>query len=469
MSLATRCTHCGTIFKIVQDQLKVSEGWVRCGRCHDVFNAMPSLFDLDSEPPPPRPTPSVPHVQQAITPTGANDWSSTQPPDLAPPTPISEHTPLTAADLASHSAPLPAATEFELDTSVELPRPEHHADGGQSDQDVPNTDESDALDSRFLLPSRDGQRQIRRRPGPEFADAQFPSDAMLDAEQEWAASVPAEAHSELNSDVGAELAASPLPSAILLRSPSPPHKPHLPATAEDDTDPDEPLAPPSAQPSSRGHDFVPEQAKVQPPPSRRQGQSGTRGRDPSTQTPEFVKRAQRLAFWRHPATRGVLLTLLLGLVLSLGTQLMHQFRDLVAAYFPETRPLLSAWCEQIGCHIRPPLHLEVLQVDSATLLRTASEGPDRYRLTVSIHNRADIDVAWPHIDLSLTDERGSIVARRAFQASDARMLRSDPLNQSPSLVPLPSAVPRQQSTTLQWSLKLDNLQPAGYTAELFYP
>ena len=48
MSLATRCTHCGTIFKVVQDQLKVSEGWVRCGRCNEVFHAIPTLFDLDT-------------------------------------------------------------------------------------------------------------------------------------------------------------------------------------------------------------------------------------------------------------------------------------------------------------------------------------------------------------------------------------------------------------------------------------
>jgi predicted Zn finger-like uncharacterized protein len=52
MSLATRCTACGTIFRVVQDQLKVSEGWVRCGRCDAVFNAMESLFDLERDAPP---------------------------------------------------------------------------------------------------------------------------------------------------------------------------------------------------------------------------------------------------------------------------------------------------------------------------------------------------------------------------------------------------------------------------------
>jgi predicted Zn finger-like uncharacterized protein len=55
MSLATRCTNCGTVFRVVRDQLRVSEGWVRCGRCQEVFNALDNLFDLEREAPPPWP------------------------------------------------------------------------------------------------------------------------------------------------------------------------------------------------------------------------------------------------------------------------------------------------------------------------------------------------------------------------------------------------------------------------------
>ncbi|QHE87783.1 DUF3426 domain-containing protein [Hydrogenophaga sp. BPS33] len=39
MSFTTRCPACGTMFKVVADQLKISEGWVRCGHCADVFDA----------------------------------------------------------------------------------------------------------------------------------------------------------------------------------------------------------------------------------------------------------------------------------------------------------------------------------------------------------------------------------------------------------------------------------------------
>lgn len=46
--LATRCSACGTVFRVVPDQLRVSEGWVRCGRCTQVFNALESLVDLET-------------------------------------------------------------------------------------------------------------------------------------------------------------------------------------------------------------------------------------------------------------------------------------------------------------------------------------------------------------------------------------------------------------------------------------
>ena len=39
MALITRCPACSTMFKVVSDQLKVSDGWVRCGQCAEIFDA----------------------------------------------------------------------------------------------------------------------------------------------------------------------------------------------------------------------------------------------------------------------------------------------------------------------------------------------------------------------------------------------------------------------------------------------
>lgn len=45
MMLATRCPSCATVFRVVQDQLRVSQGWVRCGRCSEAFNAIEAMVD----------------------------------------------------------------------------------------------------------------------------------------------------------------------------------------------------------------------------------------------------------------------------------------------------------------------------------------------------------------------------------------------------------------------------------------
>lgn len=39
MSFITRCPACSTSFKVVADQLRVSQGWVRCGHCAEIFDA----------------------------------------------------------------------------------------------------------------------------------------------------------------------------------------------------------------------------------------------------------------------------------------------------------------------------------------------------------------------------------------------------------------------------------------------
>lgn len=535
MSLATRCTHCGTIFKVVQDQLKVSEGWVRCGRCHEVFNALPALFDLDTEAPPPRQVPqqgpaglagqpAPTHAQQvpqqapqastmphrptappqaqarppapatAPTPPPLPGWPRTQPAGLettpapvrAPsppaPSPISAHTALTSADLAfgspatSAPAALPAATDFDLDTSVDLSDPPsspgndhlHIADEPRPwledpPEDVPSTDEADALESRYLLPS--DTRQVRRRErGPEFADAQFPSD--LDAEDEWA---------RYQDSVPAPQTEPPPMSSLPAAALAPPEPPQQ-LTAQSGTGVTAEATKTSAASATAAEvgaetallrqadpGYVPEQP-VQPP-SQRKGRSGTRGRDPASQAPEFVRKAQRQAFWRMPWVQATMGLIALLLTLGLTVQLGHHFRDWVAAHHPSSRPLLNAWCAQVGCKIRPPMRLDALQVDNATLVRTASEGPDRYRLTVAVNNRSEVELAWPHIDLTLTDDRGTVIARRAFAPADAQVAKGEGM----PLLSVPEAVPAGEGTALQWSLRLDNLAPAGYTAELFYP
>jgi predicted Zn finger-like uncharacterized protein len=56
MSLITRCPACHTMFKVVPDQLRISEGWVRCGHCDEIFDASAQLQEAVPRPPSPEAT-----------------------------------------------------------------------------------------------------------------------------------------------------------------------------------------------------------------------------------------------------------------------------------------------------------------------------------------------------------------------------------------------------------------------------
>jgi predicted Zn finger-like uncharacterized protein len=76
MSLITRCSTCGTTFKVVTDQLKVSRGWVRCGYCAAVFDASLHLQAT--------PLPSQSRVGPSTSGPAPEDAAATIPADLEP-------------------------------------------------------------------------------------------------------------------------------------------------------------------------------------------------------------------------------------------------------------------------------------------------------------------------------------------------------------------------------------------------
>lgn len=123
MSLITRCPACTTLFRVVPDQLRVSDGWVRCGQCDEVFDAN---VHLQSEPDKPvslsisapiapfatvRPEPTVDEADDS-GPTTSLEFM-----DHLPPTPSFEVTP--EYDLAAQ-LDWPEASEFERDPLLDV-------------------------------------------------------------------------------------------------------------------------------------------------------------------------------------------------------------------------------------------------------------------------------------------------------------------------------------------------------------
>ena len=108
MSQITRCPQCQTRFKVVDDQLRISDGWVRCGKCKSVFDALTHLVQRPDSPAAASspsagaaPAAPVPTAPVATTPS----QSAAAPPTLEAPAPS---TPAVApVPVAPASASLP--------------------------------------------------------------------------------------------------------------------------------------------------------------------------------------------------------------------------------------------------------------------------------------------------------------------------------------------------------------------------
>ncbi len=114
MSLITRCPACGTYFKVVADQLRVSEGWVRCGQCDEVFDGNAHLQGAPTVAPPVPPSDGVLQTGAgpldrggvAEAPPSARTPEVSAPPGWQPPPDRVEPAPEPEADEAPALAPV---------------------------------------------------------------------------------------------------------------------------------------------------------------------------------------------------------------------------------------------------------------------------------------------------------------------------------------------------------------------------
>ena len=76
MSLLTRCPACATLYRVVPDQLRISDGWVKCGQCGEIFDASKDLIEEVRDPESDTGTPD--DAAPSLTASGQDDFEDTQ-------------------------------------------------------------------------------------------------------------------------------------------------------------------------------------------------------------------------------------------------------------------------------------------------------------------------------------------------------------------------------------------------------
>jgi hypothetical protein len=176
--------------------------------------------------------------------------------------------------------------------------------------------------------------------------------------------------------------------------------------------------------------------------------------------PEFVRHARRQAAWRSRPMRVAQAFGALLLAVALALQAAWFWRDPLAQALPAWRPALQQLCNlTTGCRIAAPRDLDALVIDSSAL----NPSPDGLVLTVLLRNRAGRAVAYPALDLTLTDLQGRIDVRKVI--GPAQYL---PPPQSDARA-IAAGLAGGQQVQLQLRLHTPGTAPAGYRVAVFYP
>lgn len=131
----------------------------------------------------------------------------------------------------------------------------------------------------------------------------------------------------------------------------------------------------------------------------------------------FLTNSHKNQVSSRPVWRWILIALSFFLSLGLILQGVYRERQRLAAFEPRLRPWLEQACDAMGCSVGPVLKIDAISVDSSTFVKLRA---DTYRLSFSLKNSATIAVAFPAIELTLTDALDRPFLRKVLRASDLR-------------------------------------------------
>ncbi|MDR6536124.1 DUF3426 domain-containing protein [Variovorax soli] len=429
MSLVTRCPACGTTFKVVRDQLRISDGWVRCGRCSEVFDATLALQE-------------APHSI----------------PDSGPPAPIG----------ASATPPSPSL-------------PKQHAAAPPSENAVVDMEETDFLDdeheheheheSQPAEPQVDAPAtpEARRKPEPlPFAgivtDEPWPqaSNSIVEPDSHV---VPPYPSFPPFPDIDLNLAAASSVGGGALRADSArPESKTASATPADEDAANVQLQKALRRARAKSAKIARAKARGEERAARESAPVVLAASEPepvpetARRLPRFAAAAEGASFWERTGVRRALVAMAAAAALLLVLQVLHQERDLIAARQPSLRPVLAALCGLTGCEVSALRQIGDITIDGASFAREKTG--DAYRLNFTLRNAAPVPLAMPAVELSLLDTQERAVVRRVLLPSEFG---------APSV--LPARAERAASLPLALSGPEASALPpvAGFHLLAFYP
>jgi predicted Zn finger-like uncharacterized protein len=176
---------------------------------------------------------------------------------------------------------------------------------------------------------------------------------------------------------------------------------------------------------------------------------------PSMQSARFAWAREE----RNPKrTRALFAVGIAVLLVLLAGQATHHFRNVLAAWQPATKPVLARACRVVGCTVEAPRDITSLSIDGSDL-----QADPAHRglliLSATIRNRSHWPLAYPDLELTLTDARDAVVARRALL----------PVEYAGGTADLANGIAPNTDVPVKLFIDASATNQAGYRLYLFYP
>jgi hypothetical protein len=181
---------------------------------------------------------------------------------------------------------------------------------------------------------------------------------------------------------------------------------------------------------------------------------GTTAPSPASQV-LFDPAAEPAPAWARVSQRKRIVACVLLAALFLG-QLGYLFRGELAARSQAMKTITRAVCGLVGCSIALPHRPDLVKIEASDVNMIDTSRPGLIQLTATLRSYADHDLAYPALDLVLTNATEHALARRIFVPEEYLQTSRDPL----------VGMPPRGEITVALDLDTGNLNAAGFRLDL---
>jgi predicted Zn finger-like uncharacterized protein len=140
----------------------------------------------------------------------------------------------------------------------------------------------------------------------------------------------------------------------------------------------------------------------------------------------------------------------------LALQLAYAARGELAARYPTLKTMFSSLCATVGCSLSFPHHPELVKIEASDVRMVEPGRPQRVQLTATLRSYAGYYLAYPALDLVLTNANEHALARRVFVPQEYLGPDRDPN----------AGFPPHAEITIALELDTGNQNAAGFRLDL---